>query len=487
MTRIFTQKDTGVFVQFEPGKDVFYLGDCLDLDSIPNPRFGGRDPIQCWNRNRDGFVTLGEKLTPPGMIEFTLSELYTSVASWLEQANCPFTLYALQRSCGDAGVFGNWDRGSAVVQTRIMDDPLTNVKHHIDDNETMHEFNVNAFPPRIDFWRNSVARRTTTEANALNAIAPCLQHFCGGDCGAQQEQCEVWYAAADAGAGVTANVMVSDDRGVTWAATAADPFAVDENILSIACFPINKTTTRILAVRETDPAAPLEIAYSDDGGTTWSLVVVGSTNGEAATGPKCLVALDQYHIWLGTSLGKIWFSDDGGETWSEQVDTGANAVNALSFVDENIGFSVGNVDTVFYTIDGGAHWTAGVATGTGDDLLWVFAFNQYRVIVGTDSSVSSTPLLISFDGAQTWEVRTFTGSTTETVVDGDFYNDLVGIILTNTAGPVGSVHITVNGGRTWEELAVPTNSGLNAVRMCGVNEAVSVGEANGGTAVILGI
>lgn len=489
MSRILTQKDAGVFIQFQPGKQSYYLGDCIDLDSIPNPRLGGVDPIYCWNARRDGYVEKGTKLSPPGRIEFAVSEMVEQAASWLEQVNCPFTFFALRSTCGERGVFNNWERGHVVASTRILEDTHNNVAHHVDDNEAMHEFSLSGAIPRMDVWPMVSSRKTTAEANALNDVTGCGNLFCGDECGAQTSPCDTYYAVADAAVGATANVLKSTNKGVTWAATGADPFATNEDLHAVACFEISRGVNRVLVVREADAAAALEVAYSDDGGATWSLVTVGNTNGEALGSANGLFVLDGQHIWLATLEGNVFFSSDGGESWTDQgaaSASGGNQLNAINFVDANVGFAVGASDTIIKTTDGGAHWAAATATGSGDELLSLWVFSQYRVIIGSVINATGS-LYMSFDGGATYEVKTFTGYTAEGVKDIFFFNSMRGVILTNTSGPVGSIHETIDGGHEWREVTLPSNSGLNALVMCDMNKALAVGEANGGTAAILAL
>ena len=489
MGRTLTQKDAGVFIQFQPGKQSYYLGDCIDLDGIPNPRLGGIDPIYCWNARRDGYIEKGIKLSPPGRIEFTVSELVEQAASWLEKVNCAFTFFALRATCGERGVFNNWERGHVVANTRILDDTQNNVAHHVDDNEAMHEYNLSGAIPRMDVWPMVSSRKTTAEVNALNDVTGCGNLFCGDECGAQTDPCDIFYAVAAAAVGATANVMKSINQGVTWAATGTDPFAINEDLVAVACFEIARGTNRVIVVRETDAAAPLELAYSDDGGATWTLVTVGSTNAEALGSANGLFVLDSQHLWLATTAGEVFFSSDGGETWAAQGATsasGATQLNAIHFVDASVGFAVGNTDVVIKTVDGGAHWTAATATGGGDNLLSVWAFSKYRVLIG--SAINATgSLYMSFDGAATYEVKYFTGYATEGVKDIYFFNSMRGVIVTNTAGPVGSIHETIDGGHEWKEISLPSNSGLNALVMCEMNTALAVGAPNGGTAAIVAL
>lgn len=481
--RILTQSDASVFVQSEPGKPAQYLGECIDLDSIPNPK-GGVEFGYC--RKRDGtFKQISRKKSPPDSISFNLTEMLASAASVLQQmGSCPFTVYALYRTCGQAGVFSNWQTGAIVMNCEATDDTISNVAHHVDSNEVTHEVAISAPAPRYDVRSLASSRKTTAETLALNAISPYGSQHCGTDCGEQVENCERWVAVADGGAG-SANVLASTDFGNTWTATAADPFAIGESIMAVVAFEESMGVNRILTVRNGAAAAPLEIGYSDDNGATWTNVNVGSTNNEAGTGPKCLVALDREHIWLGTDLGNVYFSSDGGATWTLQSSavtaSGGNDVNAISFVDEYVGYAACDADTIIYTSDGGANWSTGTATGCGGALDAVYAFTANRVIVG--SAVAGDSLYISFNGAASWEERVYPNGATHTVKDFDFIGT-IGLMLTAVGG-VGHIYQTIDGGASWREITAPANSGLNAVRMCGMNSAMGVGEANGGTAVIV--
>ena len=172
---------------------------------------------------------------------------------------------------------------------------------------------------------------------------------------------------------------------------------------------MSRTVRRWLALAASVGDAAFRVAYTDDmGATAWTVVTISATVAEGGTGPKSLFALDSQHIWACSTTGDVYFSSDGGETWTDQNAAGVSGgiqLNALSFIDEEIGYAVGNTDTIIYTTDGGLHWAAAMATGTGDDLLAVTCFSQYRLLVGTDNATLGGSLWISFDGTTTWEER----------------------------------------------------------------------------------
>ena len=435
---------------------------------------------------------LGKKKSAPGPIEYTLTELLDTAESYLARLGCPFYVYALWNTCGDAGVFSNWDVAAIVPNNDIKDDPITGVAKHSEDSEVMHEFQLSGVPPRYDPRPMHASRETTTETRALNALANCDNLFCGDNCAVQTVPCDNWIAAGDGAGGNKANVLASDDAANTWANTSAQPFAIAQNIAALACFEISRGANRLLAFREAKAAVNPTVAWSDDGGATWTTVQLDATAAEGGTGPKSLLALDWQHIWAVTSAGNVFFSSDGGETFTSQNAVGASSgvsLHAISFVDELIGYAVGATDTIIGTTDGGLHWVAKTATGTGDNLLAVSTFSQYRILVGTDNSTAGGSLWMTFDGTATWEEKVFIGHATEAVKDMDFWNECVGVIITDLAASVAdnsSIHYCIDGGDSWREVPdMPVNNGLNAIVMCGITEAVAVGEVEAGTAVIL--
>jgi photosystem II stability/assembly factor-like uncharacterized protein len=294
-------------------------------------------------------------------------------------------------------------------------------------------------------------------------------------------------------------VICTSDGGGTWAATTADPFAGGEDIASIACFYVGADTVRHVVARGTaDLANPAEIAYSDDGGVNWTNVDMTLTpggaaapNGQYGVGGGALFAIDQYHIWFCTTGGYIYFSDDGAVTWTAQEQAGITAgnYNHVHFADENNGFCVGDTNIIARTADGGTTWAA--VAGPGDEA----ANNAQCVGRNTDTNIwwvgfdGNTRLYYTTDDGANWTLRAFTGSGVAggEVADISFYNDLCGWMLSNTSGIVGTVHRTRDGGYTWEAVTTPTNAGLNAIWPCSCNLAFAVGEAQGGTAVILKI
>jgi photosystem II stability/assembly factor-like uncharacterized protein len=173
-------------------------------------------------------------------------------------------------------------------------------------------------------------------------------------------------------------------------------------------------------------------------------------------------------------------------TWTDQealTPSGGSQLNAIDFSDFDNGYAVGDSGAIIRTTDGGETWTDDPDDpSSGDDLTALHVFSKHRLIVGT----STDELYQSWDAGETWEAKTFTGqSTTGTIAALEFANDYCGFMIHNPLAGQGYVHKTIDGGHNWERLTTPSNAGLNDVWVCGCNEAFVVGDASGGTGVVL--
>lgn len=481
-----------LFVQKKgPNTKPEYVG-CVTLDDIESPQ-GDIELIRCFNPNGSGYVTVGQTQAPPDPVTTTITGLMFKTAGVLERLRCPFTLYALQM-CGDGvrrDVFANYDRGLAIDVNRITSQTWANIVNREEDTASERSLDISGNPPVFEIFRPTVARQSTTETQALNDIAVCAGEQCPGQCDSPSiDLGQYLMTGGDTVAGSpggNAEILITDDGGADWDATATDPFAVGEIVISVGCFQLDKNTTRRIAVRGTaDAGNPAEIAYSDNDGATWVNVNVGTVNGQYGPDNNCLFVLDRNNIWLTTTGGYIYYSSDAGESWVAQesgVITAGN-LNCVFFADENTGFAAGAANAIMQTTDGGQTWTAvtGPAAQAADAIIALTYSGRWWI------GYNDGQLWYSENDGTTWTQRTYPGSAgMATLPDIAFSSDLCGYMLANTAAPLGIVLRTVDGGYTWEGLVTPPNAGLNALVVHDCNLAHAVGEPSGGTAVILKI
>jgi len=201
---------------------------------------------------------------------------------------------------------------------------------------------------------------------------------------------------------------------------------------------------------------------------------------------KCIYAPNANFCHLATRVGYIYKSIDGGATWTATeagVITAGN-YSGIHFADDKYGAAVAAAGIVSTTVDGGATWDAATVIGGGAaGNLTVHVFDDKRIQVGDDVG----KLWQSTDFGTTWtQITGWTGSGIGDIRSLDYANDFVGFMAHNSAAPLGAVLRTVDGGTNWTLLDdIPTNSGLNSIVAVDENTAWAVGEANGGTGVIL--
>ena len=425
----------------------------------------------------------------PGLAELTLTPAIRKTRDVLsEYIKCPAPIY-LQDICGRRDIFEDWDSQNIVLDfAGPTERTISNVgKKSLDDNEeSMIEYSFQA-PNLYYFYKPSVSRLVgITEVAGLNAIDVCSTERCTSNCGEGIEVCQNVIVAGDVTASSptdTPLVWESDDSGSNFTASAASPFSAGDDVAALICIPLGNDTYRWIAFNgTTDAGAPAQIAYSDDGGATWTTVSVGSTNGQYFLSGKAVVYTPEGNsIWAVTTGGYVYKSTDKGLTWTA-VHAGSLTTqnfHSISRFGKNLLVVSGATDAMIKSTDGGASWTALTVTGGGNTLNRIFAVTKFRYFVGD----SAGNLYFTEDGGTTWTLRNAYGGS---IADISFIGELFGFMLQNTASPVGTVYYTRNGGYTWEPLTTPTNEGLNMIHQCSPNEALVVGEPiTGGNSVVL--
>lgn len=484
-SKIYTAKRGAIWLQLKPAGVPYYLG-CHSIDDIEEA-YGDKELRRCYGP--DGkFKVIGEIESPPDPITTTLTTNIGKTRDWLEKLLAPATLFIHQRENGRADIFTNYSRVTIIKNMSLTTKTLTGLVHASADASSEHSFEVSAYPPSLSIFKLVTQRISQSELNAINDVK--FYQLPDKKAYLLEDLYKYGVAACDAGSGVSANVLISSDSGGSWTASATDPFASDEHIASVVVFPVSGSTVRIMVARgTTDPANPMEIAFSDDQGATWTNVNVGTVNALFAQSPRALFALDLYHIWLVTDGGYVFFSEDGGISWETQ-DAGVVTIqnlHAVHFSDSNIGFAGGENNALMKTTDGGNIWSSITAPSghTADTITAVFVSDEEIVWIGYNDG----SLYYSEDGGNTWIKSTMSDSGTREIKDLVFIDESIGFVIQNVDTTVGSVtsttgHLyrTFNGGKDWEEFVAPTNLGLNSV--CPINEnlAFAAGEVQGGTA-----
>jgi photosystem II stability/assembly factor-like uncharacterized protein len=479
---------------------------CYSTDGFEEPQ-GDVTSRLC--RTTSGWKVTSRAQGAPGEVTFTLEAYLNKQRDWLQtqaEKRCPMPVYINMSTCGVSGTFLDYDFGqlgkNAIITSKSK---AAMVRGFADAGDaaadaTKATYEMSAEPGAPEYWPLVVTRRNIAEDQPLRDIAFCNSPRCLSFCGRAENKCKDGTIAADASA-AAADVWETTDEAVTWAVPGAfvAPFAATEDVTSVVCFPMTRDITRILVGCGTVAAAGLRVAYSDDGGAIWTTVVVTGAPIAAACVQHGggLFALDQYHIWMCTNVGTIYFSSDGGATWTLQYTlAAANILMAIHFSDENYGMCVGGTAVasgiLLTTTDGGAHWNLGTsASATQATGVKVIDASRAWVSFGNGS------LYCTWDFGTTWTNRTPRLPIAPTKLgDVDFIDEFCGATVgykTVGSNEYAVVYRTFDGGYDWEVYDYPTlfdgttpaNFGLNSVWICDYNHIYSVGDLIGTTGLIL--
>lgn len=216
------------------------------------------------------------------------------------------------------------------------------------------------------------------------------------------------------------------DGGQTWTKVSDDATATDLKEGSV----IDENTFALIGWDS--------LAFTTDGGQTWS------RQGHNYGGDfKMVASPDGGNTLLGfgrQGLGGPVYSTDGGQTWQNVAYSGYIPYDFrdVAFLDNQVGFAVGDAGTIIRTTDGGMSWTElskGGRFNTGNSYFknaqegWIAADEGY--------------LFHTIDGGQHWDTISTGGSGDLTVVASPSSNTIY------TMGWGNYFTKSTDGGQTW--------------------------------------
>ena len=492
MSHHFVSGEGALWAQRDgPNTIPVYLG-CHQLGDVDEPQ-GDVELIYCPDESGPSrFRTVGSLQGAAGAITTSVTTDVTDELDELERSKCPFTLFVHMSKSGRKDVFTNFDRTFVFVNVRITSRGLTNLTARTPDDNARSEqtFDLSA-ETLLHLVTPTISAQSNSETAAINDITFCNEETCRTDEDPASAVCQSGFAVCDHVVGspaASANVLKTTNGG-TWVACAADPFEVGENISGVECFALGRDTTRVIVSRGSPVAlsGPMT-SYSDDSGATWTDVAVNATGALYIPTGQSMFALDRNNIFVGLNNGYLYKSTDAGLSYTA-IESGtihSGNWNAIHFVDENVGWAVGDANILAKTVDGGTSWSqvTGPTAMAAANALTVWVLDRNRVWVGYDTG----NLYYTLDGGATgnasWSERAFTGSGVGDVRDIAFLNDSLGFMATDNASPVATMHWTIDGGYTWSTMTTPTNTGVNRIFLCDQWTFFAAGEVVGGIAFI---
>ncbi len=209
-------------------------------------------------------------------------------------------------------------------------------------------------------------------------------------------------------------------------------------------------------------------------GTTWVAQSSGTTSSINAVD-----FLDSNTGWYAAGDATLGRTTDGGSTWTTQTPSSiatSVALNGISFADANTGWAVGGVAgqpaAVLKTVDGGSTWTTQTTSLPVGRILRAVS----AVDTQTAWAVGDTGTLIrTTDGGTTW--TTVPTGVTAALNAIRFEDALNGWYVGASSGVVSVVRRTTDGGATWTLQNPGTATTLRAVDFASPDQGVIVGLA----------
>lgn len=193
-----------------------------------------------------------------------------------------------------------------------------------------------------------------------------------------------------------------------------------DTVYAVGDWTILKTTNggeNWLGIRAGGPNsgfAILEGAYFINEQTGWlcgSVTIMKTTNG-CETFDSARIEGNMHDIFFKDSLngvmvgeGVIFKTTNGGENWIQsQINytTGQPFLYRVSFIDDFTGFTAGNTNAVFKTIDFGANWDSIGCTDSLRSPVWTYAIEFVDSLIGYAGG-SFNKLVKTTDGGITWK------------------------------------------------------------------------------------
>jgi photosystem II stability/assembly factor-like uncharacterized protein len=217
-----------------------------------------------------------------------------------------------------------------------------------------------------------------------------------------------------------------------------------------------------------------------DGGASWQQRLASSLNAMTsirALSPSTLQAVGPVTVRRTTNSGTFWSVQD-----ASAPDNFATSHNATFFLNEQLGWIVGNFGRVFLTTDGGTSWQYQGRTNVFDNILSVrFLTPSQGIVVGrVEPSRGATTgiILRTTDSGKTWIRASFADIASINAVT--FINNTKGWAV----GSGGAILLTLDGGQTWMRQPSGTARDLLDVSFVDDNHGWIVG-GGGESAVII--
>lgn len=421
--------------------------------------------------NRYGkFQVVGKVVGEAGNPETTLMARYNTDLSTLfalARRACDFDAHVHMGVCQNPSDFNRgWTKKLVLEAARVTNYGISDVGAlDPSENAVVNEEVPIAAEDMFELANMSFASKAAAEVfREVVAVRVCDTESCG-ECGTTSDGCRIVFAisgSASGSPGLPADVVWTDDGGLTWTRTPITTLGSSEDPTDADC--VGDYLVVISNAAGSISYAPIADILA--GTAVWTEITTGFQSGGE---PNAMHSLNSVFTMYVGDGGYIYFSEDP-TAGVEVLDAGsatAQNLNDIHILDELRAVAVGESNAVVATYDGGLTWQSIVGPAVGIALNTVWMKSELVWLVGT----ANGRLWYTEDGGTTWTEKGFPGNGAGAVRDIEFANATVGYMAHNTVAPAGRILRTTNGGFSWYVLpeaqgALPANDYIRSLAVC---------------------
>lgn len=422
---------------------------CMEIGEVAES-FGDFLELLCRDLSRPNtWKTIKKVRNQAESIGFTVSGRYTKTASYLSRLDCAFTLYITIIDCGlPQNEFENWQGGFFLTNVEKSQRTISGLEGAYANQEAFEAFDLSA-ESLVDFRKKTSFTISTGQAVDILGHAVSGTALCAAtdDCDTT-ETTPNQFQLATLGNG---NALYTADSGTNWSA-AGQPFGDAGTAIAVTAVTVGGSTTRFLAFRADNVGGNgLEVAYTDNGGTSWTVVQINATAGATLTTKNAVWTNGFNQLLVADSTGSIYVSENAGLTWTLQASGLAASLSAIHMRSGSEGYAVGAAGTVFRY--NGNSWSAVTVTGANAN---THVMNMGSAVFVTDNSAN---MFRSTDRGQTWSAISFVGAGSGSIIDMFRINDVQAGFIHRDGGNQ-TVQTTITRGCSWRIEDLPAGVAL---------------------------
>lgn len=268
-TIVYESKNNALWLQRECYGNLEFLG-CHDLADLTRPQGEVTFSYQRTGKNKFGVVGSKRAIPEPGTATVTL---YRQVVNLLDELPCPFSLLVFYSNCGADEDPTNYDFidvldtidktdvSQANVVNQIGADGSTDVGGDVLQEISLQFRNYYVIKPLLhtDLTLAALSGRVIADISVCDSDPEC------GDCDDPTIGCQTLWIITNGSPGFygDARIYKSVDGGTTWTEQTNSMTVDSDNLSAVDC------AGDVVIITNGDTA---EYQFTNDGGTTWTLV-----------------------------------------------------------------------------------------------------------------------------------------------------------------------------------------------------------------------